>query len=225
MNVVLIAGGKGERLGMQVPKCLVELRPGWTILEQQLENFRKHSAESFTLALGYKAEMVKEYCEDKNIFVNYLIEKEPLGTGGWLKNIKLDEPFLACNCDNLIRRNPFDLVMHHENWCGDCVATVLVTMVEDAGESGTVEVANDKVVSFKEKTGKKIPGLINAGHYFFTPKIYDYLPDKNVVSLERDVFPVLAAKGLLGAYVVPPDCFCAPDTPERLQKAKEAWKQ
>jgi choline kinase len=62
LTVVILAAGKGTRLGRELPKPLTELADGRTIMAQQLDNI----AEAFgrdqrvTIVVGYRAEEIVE---------------------------------------------------------------------------------------------------------------------------------------------------------------------
>jgi NDP-sugar pyrophosphorylase family protein len=59
-----------------------------------------------------------------------------------------------------------------------------------------------RVSNFIEKPSKQgsIKGLINAGIYLMSPAIFDYIQSDRKVSIEREVFPILAKEGKLLGY-------------------------
>ncbi|MGD0998672.1 MAG: NDP-sugar synthase, partial [Thermoleophilia bacterium] len=72
---------------------------------------------------------------------------------------------------------------------------------------GLVEIADDgRVAEFVEKPGAEyaVPAhgaLINAGVYLLEPEVLDMIPAGRQLSIERGVFPQLAAAGRLYAFV------------------------
>ena len=67
MKVVILAGGFGTRLSEyteSIPKPMVTIG-GKPILWHIMRTYAQYGYKDFHLALGYKAEMVKEY------FINY----------------------------------------------------------------------------------------------------------------------------------------------------------
>ena len=63
MKVVLLCGGYGTRLGEETqlkPKPMVEIG-GKPILWHIMKIFEKHDIQDFQLALGYKADIIKDY--------------------------------------------------------------------------------------------------------------------------------------------------------------------
>ena len=62
---------------------------------------------------------------------------------------------------------------------------------------GVVKTFNDRITGFEEKPILK-DVWINAGIYWFGERIFQVLPETG--SLEKDVFPKLAAQGNLGFF-------------------------
>ena len=61
---------------------------------------------------------------------------------------------------------------------------------------GTVQVADDdRVRGFQEKSAGDSTGLVNAGVYVFSTRIFEHLPEGQA-SLEKDVFPKILDHGL-----------------------------
>ena len=61
----------------------------------------------------------------------------------------------------------------------------------------------DYIKRFIEKPpkGKAPSNLINAGAYVLSPEVFKYIPAGRAVSIEREVFPILAEQGKLCGYV------------------------
>jgi len=88
-QVVIIAGGKGERLKKTIgslPKALAPIN-GRTILDYQLENISKYSFESIHFCLGKGSEEILKHLNTNYSRLNFThkTEEEPLGTFGALK--------------------------------------------------------------------------------------------------------------------------------------------
>jgi NDP-sugar pyrophosphorylase family protein len=60
-NAVIAAAGMGSRIGLGMPKCMIEIN-GKTILTRLIETLHKH-VSVIHLVVGYREEMVIEYCE------------------------------------------------------------------------------------------------------------------------------------------------------------------
>ncbi len=85
----------------------------------------------------------------------------------------------------------------------DATATIALYQVRDPSRYGVAELTEkNRIVQFVEKPScEKAPSnLINAGVYVLEPKIFDYIPSGQPVSIEREVFPKLADEGKLYGY-------------------------
>jgi len=197
VEAVILAGGESWRMRPHVwiPKPLVELAEGVTLLEWQIRWLRKHGfSDIYVCARGFKIEELDVY---------WVEEREKLGTGGALKRAALQvrgDRFYAMNCDDLLFEDPRNLARRTQRG-----ATIAVTKPKLPW--GLVKVERGRVVEFIEK-----PVLDNAlkvlsdfyvsiGHYFWDKDVaISVLPEKGDV--ETTALPALAANGLLWAYVV-----------------------
>ncbi|MBI4146634.1 NTP transferase domain-containing protein [Candidatus Woesearchaeota archaeon] len=81
---IILAGGKGTRLGeVHPPKALVSLN-GKTLLDWQLD-WVLPLFDVVVLALGHRAEEIKVHVQKKGYAVEFSVEQELLGTGGAVK--------------------------------------------------------------------------------------------------------------------------------------------
>ena len=89
-SAIILAGGKGTRLGdANAPKALLMVN-GKTLLEWQLEML-KGNVDKIVLALGHRAQEIVNFVKQKNLNVKISIEDSPLGSGGALKKAFLSE--------------------------------------------------------------------------------------------------------------------------------------
>ncbi len=223
----ILAGGKGTRLRPltnNTPKPMIGIK-GKPILEYVIELLSKYHVKNAVMALGYKAEQIKEYFgtgEKWDMNIEYVIEKKPLGTGGPLrlaKNLLLDE-FLMFNGDNLTNINLNDMHTFHKK--NNAYATIALTSVKDPKNFGVIELQGNQIKRFIEKPVKPESNLINSGTYILKPEVIDMLP-KGYSLIEEAVFPKLSEEGKLYGYVYNGQWFPT-DTIERYEKAKNKWK-
>jgi mannose-1-phosphate guanylyltransferase len=128
----------------------------------------------------------------------YAIEKEPLGTGGAIRNaaelLGRDEPVVIFNGDVLSRHSIADQIAFHLEKKAD--VTLHLIDVEDARAFGCVPTDSDgRVTAFLEKMDNPVTNSINAGCYVFSPSVIDQIPLGKVVSVERETFPALVSSG------------------------------
>lgn len=209
MKAVILAGGFGTRLrplSCTRPKLLFPIgnKP---LLDWTLKNLAKSKVKEVILAVNYMAEaFIHHYGNTAyQMKLHYSRETMPLGTGGPIKKaedlIGQKGPFVVLNGDIFTTINYAEVVKKHEKT--NAAATIMLYKVEDPSRYGTVELTkNNKVVRFVEKPpkGKAPSNLVNAGIYVLEPEIFSYIPHGHRVSIERQVFPKLAAKGKLYAY-------------------------
>lgn len=208
MKCIILCGGPGIGMGpltTSIPKSMMPVgyKP---ILEHIILKLKRQGVYNFILAVSYLGEPIIKYFGDGSslgVRIDYSIEKAQLGTAGAVKNAekKLNETFLTVYGDILF--NEFDVhrfVKYHKEKGG--VATMTLVRVDDASRFGLVSVDEaGRVIAFREKPRSPVPGLVNAGIYVFESSIFDYIPQKTPVSFEEDVFPELADRGKLYAYV------------------------
>lgn len=239
-KAVIIAGGKGERLRpltYEVPKALIKVH-GETLIDHSISLYwnTRHAYEIW-LNIGYRYNDIRKehpaipFLADVHTDDNRVI---PLGTGGWLNRLARDgkyywtDHFYANNVDNLMNVNMKDVMDHHLR--GKHVATIVCTHVNDVSQYGSVAIKDGKITNFEEKIHSRVkkPGMVNAGFYVFSPKVFDYVEKLNIdynspMSLEKDLFPLLAKEGVLGAYVSNGQWFDT-GTFDRWEKAIKEWK-
>jgi mannose-1-phosphate guanylyltransferase len=134
--------------------------------------------------------------------VEIMAERDPLDTAGALVAIKdrLADRFLALNGDVILDIEPELLLAPggHDRWR----ARLMLTVVDDASAYGSVLLEGSEVTAFVEKSDAAgdTGTTVNAGLYLMERNVLDALPPGRL-SLERNVFPRLAAAGELTAVV------------------------
>ena len=201
MRVVILCGGKGERLREHtevIPKPLIEIG-GKPILWHIMKIYSYHGYNDFILCLGYKGEKIKDYFNQNNS-ENWNIEFVDTGldtnTGGRIKKIEKyikTKDFMATYADAVSDINIKEVVDQHKKQ--GKIATM--TCVKLRSNFGIVDIDNDDaVVGFKEKPF--VDMWINAGFFVFNKKIFNYLKENSV--LEGGPMEQLAKDKQLAAY-------------------------
>jgi mannose-1-phosphate guanylyltransferase len=174
---------------------------GLPVTEHQILAAKRAGIHTLVLATSYLAEVFTPYFGDGakwGMKILYAVEKEPLGTGGAIRNaaelLGRDEPIVIFNGDVLSRHSIADQIAFHIEKQAD--VTLHLIDVEDARAFGCVPTdAEGRVSAFLEKMDNPVTNSINAGCYVFSPSVVDQIPLGKVVSIERETFPALVSSG------------------------------
>lgn len=207
-QALILAGGEGTRLRpftYEIPKPLIPIK-GKPMLEHIITHLASYGVKKFVLSVGYMSEKIISHFGDGTKFgvnIEYIIEKERLGTAGPLRLAKdyLDGDFLMLNGDILSRVNITEFFTQHQKMNG--LGTMVLVAVKDPSKYGTVALHGNKIMKFveKPKKGKAVSNLVNGGIYLLKSDVIDYVPKKGFSMIEKDVFPKLAQEGKLYGYV------------------------
>jgi len=223
MKVIILAGGFGTRLSEYteiLPKPMVSIG-GKPILWHIMKSFAHFGHNDFYVALGYKAEVVKEYfLHFRTLNANFTVD---LGTGnvtshqlnevdwkvtlvdtglhsmtgGRIKRLKPyigNETCLLTYGDGLSNVDLDKLLAFHRKHG----KMVTVTAVHPGARFGELEIQGEKVISFQEKpqTGQ---GWINGGYFVIEPEFFNLIQEDKTI-LEREPLERVAKMGELMSY-------------------------
>ena len=200
MITVILAGGLGKRLRPLTsdrPKPMIQINKT-PIIELQVKWLKKSGITDIIVLVGHLREKIKHHLADGKKFgvnISYIEENVPLGTGGALKNAKdhiiqngnSDSGFFVINGDILTNLDPFTISEK---------GSMTLALVPLKSTFGIVETNGDLVSKFVEKPYIE-DRWVNAGVYYFSNDIFDYLPDNG--NLETVTLPMLVEKQKLKA--------------------------
>ena len=223
MKTVLLAGGFGTRLSEftgLIPKPMVPIG-GKPILWHIMNTYANFGHKDFYVALGYKAEIVKEFFYNyralnsdftvdlnsgllkshNNDFLDWKVTLIDTGentmTGGRVKRMQKfigNEPFLLTYGDGVSNIDVDKLLEFHKSHG----KMVTVSAVRPVARFGELNLDKNKVVDFEEKPQLK-QGWINGGFFVIEPKFFDFIENDETL-LEREPLESVAAIGELMAY-------------------------
>ncbi len=169
-------------------------------LAYQLALLRQHGVTDVILACSYRVDDVRialGEAEHLGVRLRYVIEAEPLGTGGGIRNAAdlTSGTVWVLNGDVLTDADLSAMRVFHE--ARGSRTTIFLRPVPDPRQYGLVETAADgRLQRFREKPGPEeaiATNTINAGVYLIDAALLARIPARQVVSVERDVFPTLIA--------------------------------
>jgi D-glycero-alpha-D-manno-heptose 1-phosphate guanylyltransferase len=223
-TAIVLAGGLGTRLKNAVPhlpKCLAPVA-GWSFLYYVINHLRMQGIQKIIFSLGYKYEAILSFLEKefKTLDYDFVIEAEPLGTGGAIalaiqktenKNV------FVVNGDTLFKFNADGLLRQHNVSNAEC--TLALKPMKNFDRYGVVEMNHNHIItSFKEKQKYK-SGLINAGVYLINKDKFLQRTLAQKFSFEKDYLEKFVCEKEF-AGVQQDDYFIDIGIPEDLHRAQ-----
>jgi len=223
MKVILLAGGFGTRLSEYtdlIPKPMVPIG-GRPILWHIMQNYARFGHKDFYVALGYKADVIKEYflnyralnsdftvdlasgaitphqVDEVDWRVTLVHTGDQSMTGGRVKRMQKfigNETCMLTYGDGLADID-FDALLSFHHSHGKMIT---VSAVRPAARFGELELDRERVLSFQEKP-QLHEGWINGGFFVLEPDFFDLI-EGDATMLEREPLEQAAKAGQLMAY-------------------------
>lgn len=208
MRAVIMAGGKGTRLATlntEIPKPMFPVC-GKPILEYQIESLKRSEVSDVTLIVGHLKEVVMNHFGDGDKFgvnIDYIEEKEPLGTAGALYYLKDEPEDFVLVFGDLILDIDFNRFMSFHKERG-----ALITLYGHPNshpyDSDVIEIDEDgKVVGILSKKIERdfyYHNFVNAGVYCINPAALDSVDAPEKIDLEKTMIAELIEEGSVFAY-------------------------
>lgn len=223
-DVVILAGGLGTRLKTisgEIPKPMVDIS-GEPFLYRLMKYLEEQGVRKIILSLSYKADYIIEQVQRStpvDCDIDFIVEKEPLGTGGAIKlaasKVKTDR-FIVLNGDTYCELDYQAFIKSSEH------VSMLISGVEvdDVSRYGSLKLDDENNVLAMLEKGSKGTGVINSGTYLLCKNIIEDFPlDK--FSFETDFLPQF--NGIFKAYRSKP-YFIDIGIPEDYHKACEKFR-
>lgn len=201
MQLVILAGGKGTRLGLtDIPKPMCPI-DGVPLLERQIKLAKSYGIDEIFLLEGHLAHVISDYFGDGQRFgvkIHHIVEEQPLGTAGALTLIKkqLKDRFLVFYGDVVM---DFDIKSMQEfDAQAPSLGTLLVHPNNHPYDSDLLEVKDGKITAFYPKPhadGEIYHNLVNAAVYILSPEIFEYIEPLKPQDFGKDIFPKILQNG------------------------------
>lgn len=230
MNAVILAAGKGTRLGAiteSVPKPLLEIK-GVPILRHTVEQCVRHGINRIFINTHHLADRITAAIGDGAPYgatIRYSFEETLLGTAGALWNFRqwIDgDDFFVIYGDNYFDYDLGAIAAFHRAKGG--IATVALYEIDDVSQSGIAVLdERSRILRFIEKPRPEeiVSHLVNCGIYMLSPRVFEFLPD-GPSDFGRDVFPRLLQAGEAMYGMVHEAGLIPVDTEDMLAKARTA---
>lgn len=202
MQLVILAGGKGTRLGLtDIPKPMCPIA-GKPLLERQIELARDFGIDEIFILSGHLAHVISDYFGDGSkwgVKIHHVVEPYPLGTAGCLHLLdgRLKGRFMVFYGDVVM---DFDLKAFQDfdrNY--DSIGTILVHPNNHPYDSDLVETDAEKTVTAMlpkpHPEGLVYHNLVNAAVYIFSSRVLDYIEQGVASDFGKDVLPRLLVAG------------------------------
>ena len=209
MKAIVLVGGEGTRLRpltLTTPKPLLPIA-NVAFLERQLTWLAQYGVDEAVLSMGYLPDAFREHFNGdqfNGMRLRYAVEEKPLGTAGGIRFAAegIDERVVVCNGDVLTALDLGAMLQFHE--ARGAQASIYLCRVEDPSMFGVVPTRSDgEVIGFIEKPPRdQAPtNWINAGTYILEPSMFERIPPRVNVSIERETFPrMVESRGQLFAF-------------------------
>lgn len=198
---MILCGGLSKRmrpLTSKIPKVLLELKDGYTILDRQLFSYKSAGIDRVFLLTGHLGGKIRQKCggEYRGLKIEYITEKKPLGTLNAIRlgMRKADEDVVVSNGDVVADINLRRMMQEFKR--SRCSASIFVTRMRSP--YGILRLAKGRVKSFEEKP--LLEHYINAGYYCISRRVLSLLEKFKTGNIEHTTFPELAARGQLAYY-------------------------
>ena len=211
MQVVVLAGGRGTRMGplaRDIPKPMVPVA-GKPILQHQLELARRYGADEAILLTGHLGQVIEEHFGDAAAWgmpIRCHRETAALGTAGALKDIKdwLDDDFLVFYGDTIMDLDLARLWQFHRERrrAGHAGRPSQQPSLRQRPAGRRRRWPHHGLSSqAAQRRDACYRNLANAALYVLNRRLLEQVAKGQPADLGRDIFPaVLRAGGVLAAY-------------------------
>ena len=206
---VIMAGGKGSRLlsitNDEIPKPMVPV-DGKPLLEYQVEKLKTYGIKKIVMIVGHLGEKIVDHFKDGKEFgveIDYIFEKEPLGTAGafyYLKDKTDAKDFMLVFGDVFFDMD-FDRMedFHFKN---SALTTLLAHPNGHPYDSDLIQTDDTgRVIGFDSKHNVRdywYDNMVNAGIYIINKGLLDLVKEPVKTDFEKDI---LANQVKLGANI------------------------
>lgn len=193
LEAIILAGGLGTRLGeltSHTPKPMLQVN-GRPFVSYVMDYLIESEVDCIVFAVSYLSNQFIDFFGEsyKGVPIRFSIEKEPLGTGGAIKNaaeICQGNTVLVVNGDTFCLLDIQKMYAEHRQ--KRAAISIGISQVDDTNRYGSV--ISDQhgfVASFTEKGSTSGPGYINCGTYLINKDVLKFSNFSACFSFEKDI--------------------------------------
>lgn len=244
-QVIVLAGGKAKRMGVDIPKCMLEVA-GKKLIDICVESLVKDGFRDFVFLLGHKHEMVTQYLGDgsrygitarfsidpdttmgcgKGKAFKYALTKEKIDTSKRCMIVFPDDLILVPNVHLKFLAHHLECATRY----GIDASAMLVPGTEYPYGVALIDDDKGLIYGFAEKPIIDKPTSV--GIYIFEHNVYDIvrtlipLDNASPVELESTILPFLAKNRKLGSFFIPTDSWLPINTMKEHERAGRLIEQ
>lgn len=227
MRAVIMAGGKGTRVASvnsAIPKPMLPIC-GKPVLLHQIECLRRQGITEITLTIGHLGDQIRDHFGDGSSYgvqIDYIREKEPLGTAGALYYLKgkVTDDFLLINGDLIFDVDFHRLMDFHKQH--KAMVTLLTHPNDHPYDSGLILTDRDSRVTgwlTKEDKREWYHNCVNAGIHVLSPALLEKMDKPKKIDLDREILKPMIPSGQIFVYRSP-EYVKDMGTPERIAQVE-----
>ena len=202
-TAVILLGGdeRGLKISENDYRSTVKIK-NLAVIEHAIKKLRENNFKAiFIVARSNLLTRLFEMLKDGTNYgvkISYIEEKLSNGTADSLRLLrgKINSNFLVVYGDIIFNKINID-ELWNDHIKQNAVATIMLTTSPKPSEKGTVKVEGNKVLAFTQKPKKSDIYLVFSPIFIAEPQMLEYIGE----SLELNVFPELAEKGLLNGHL------------------------
>ncbi len=203
-TAVILLGGNEKHLKVAGDsyRPTLKVKGNATVIELAVKKLRENNFRTiYVIARQNLLTKIFEILKDGTDYgakINYIEEKLSDGSADSLRLLrgKIKSNFLVAYGDIIFSKISIE-GLWNDHIKQNAMATIMLTTSSKPSEKGTVRVEGNKVLSFTQKPKQSDIYLVFSPIFVAEPQILEYAGK----SLEFDVFPELAQKGLLNGHL------------------------
>lgn len=230
MTTVILAGGLGTRLAKlqpDTPKALTRVL-GKPVLTWQIEQLRRYGLTDILLLCGHKAQQIMDYYADGSAYgvrIQYRLEEQPLGTGGGLPQLHLQEDFFLLNGDLIFDVDLSAMLSYHRK--KHALATLFSHPSAHPADSMRLQTDPENRITamcFPGEQNDAVHNLCNAGISILSPALLPRCTSPRKMDLDREILKPGIQTNRVFAYRSS-EYIKDMGTPERLRSVENDLRQ